>query len=112
MHRAQLPDIKDQGEGEMKFTQEYSKLENDYFHTIRKNTGAYKPNQIYSIRTPKQIFRAFCIRCDLIKKEEITKHLARVDADCSRDELIKKLEGWYGKKINDFVLIHFKRVNL
>jgi hypothetical protein len=40
-----------------------------------------------------------------MKKEDITVQTAMEDAECSREELIDKLEKWHGKKYDDFVLL-------
>ena len=96
----------------MRFTKEYSKLKEQSFHTIRKNTGFYKWGKIYQINTPEQQFKAKLWRIELIKKEDITNELAQLDADCSREELIKKFENWYGEKCDNFVLLFFSRKGL
>jgi hypothetical protein len=36
--------------------------------------------------------------------------MAQRDADCSANELIEKLEAWYGKTYNDFILITFMKI--
>ena len=42
-------------------------------------------------------------------KKDITEELAQSDADCSREELIAMLEGWYGKEFDNFVLLTFEK---
>ncbi len=94
----------------MKFTHEYSKLKNDEFTTIRKNSGYYKKGDITSIETPNSKFRAGIIDDIPIKKRDITEIIAWKDADCKRKELIKMLEKWYGKKYDDYVLLYLKKI--
>jgi hypothetical protein len=93
----------------MKFSKNWTKLEQDVFTTIRKNTNYYYPNKLIKIRTPKAEFLARIIERTFIKKEDITEDIARKDADCSREELITILEGWYGKQYNDFVFLTIRR---
>ena len=89
----------------MKFTKNYDKLDRPLFTTIRKNTGVYKLGNMYKIQTPNYDFYAKVIGLSPITKIQITPTLANVDADCSRNQLIQKLEKWYGKKFDDYVLI-------
>ena len=92
----------------MKFSSNYEKLNWVIFTTIRKNTGRYKLGKIYKIDAPsryKKVFEARVIGLLPIKKKEMTDDLARVDADATKEELIKILESWYGKAFDDYVLI-------
>lgn len=94
---------------EMRFTKNYSKLKNNRFTTIRKNTGYYKVGWIYDIMTPKSGFQAQVLSVTPIKKSDIDDELAISDADMTRNELIKMLERWYGKRYDDFVLMTLVR---
>ncbi len=89
----------------MWFSKNYLKLNQNIFTTIRKNTGYYKLGNIYKIKTPTKEFKARLIEHRKIDKNYITEQLAQNDADCSRAELIAMLEGWYGKKCDDYVLL-------
>ena len=93
----------------MRFTKEYYKLSNTVFTTIRKNTGFYKVGKVCQIRTPKQEFQATVIKITPLKKKDITPYIANRDAEVTPFELIKKLEKWYGKEYDDFVLIRLAR---
>lgn len=99
----------------MRFSKDYSKLDNDIFTTIRKNTK-HKRIMLLSagtkginIQTPTRQFRVYLIELRKLKKKQITERLARADADCSKAELISMLEKWYGKKFDDFLLLTFKK---
>ena len=94
----------------MIFSHEYTKLKKNCFHTIRMNTGRYRVGKIIKITTPSCKFSALVVGVDHIKKADIGDDLARKDADCSPDELIGMLEGWYGKRYDDYVLIHLKKI--
>ena len=93
----------------MKFSKDYSKLDRKAFTTIRKNNGFYKVGQSVQIQTPTRTFRAKTFQIDKISKEKITDVIARFDADCSKEELVKMLENWYGKNYNDFVIIGLRK---
>ena len=94
----------------MRFSREYRKLKENIFTTIRKNSkGVYDVGRFKKVVTPKQEFGAYIIGSRPLKKAEITEELAQSDADCSRVELIKKLDGWYGKDFDDFVLLTLER---
>lgn len=93
----------------MIFTKEYSKLSEPSFCTIRKNTGHYQLGRIYKIRTPEQLFRARVYASRAIKKKDITEYLARKDGSYSKKELILRLEKWYGKKYDNFILLYLAR---
>lgn len=93
----------------MKFSRDYSKLDNPTFTTIRKYPG-YMIGQIIPINTPTRKFMARVKDANWINKALITEKLARSDADCSKKELIAMLEKWYGKKFDDFVLLTLERV--
>jgi hypothetical protein len=94
----------------MKFTYHYTKLDYPIFTTIRQNKGWYKVGQQILINTPKAEFKAEIAAIRLIKKNNITFTMAQRDADCSANELIEKLEAWYGKTYNDFILITFMKI--
>ena len=94
----------------MKFTKDYKKLANDEFSTIRKNTGFYKKGKIYTVITPTQKFSAQCISTTPMMKEYITEPMARLDADCSKKDLIAMLDRWYGEEFNDYVFIVMSKV--
>ncbi len=100
----------------MKFSKDYSKLGNQIFTTIRKNT---RYNRVLGntgssilIMTPTRQFWAQIIEKNEIKKNQITEKLANSDADCSRAELITMLEKWYGKEFDDFLLFTFRKALL
>jgi len=94
----------------MKFSKQYSKLKKPIFTTIRKNTGFYIRNQVVNIETPTEKFKAKIEWIEKITKEELTNRFSKSDADCSKEELIKMLEKWYGKKYNDFIILTLKRI--
>jgi hypothetical protein len=94
----------------IRFSHEYSKLKKNCFTTIRKNTKYYQDGEIYKIVTPKQKFMARIAGRKETKKQWITEEIAWMDADCSREKLIKMLETWYGKKFNDFIFIFLRKV--
>ena len=96
----------------MRFSKDYSKLERDVFTTIRKcrKSQGYIFGNVWIIKTPTRQFKAELIGVQKISKDMITEELARHDADCSRDELIAMLEGWYGKSFDDFVLLTLERI--
>ena len=89
----------------MKFSKDYEKLGWVVFTTIRKNTENYKLGHIYTIKTPQYSFKAKVIGLLPIKKKDITENLAQVDADVTAETLKRKLENWYGKEFNDYLLI-------
>jgi hypothetical protein len=89
----------------MKFSTHYSKLDFPIFTTIRQNKGYYYPSQTITITTPNSTFSAEIASIRHIKKSDITWTMAQRDADCGREELIVKLENWYGKIFDDFILI-------
>ena len=89
----------------MKFTKNYEKLGWLIFTTIRKNTGRYLIGNVYTMNTPPGKFKAKIIGVCPIKKKEITDGLAGMDVETSKEELIRMLEGWYGKNFDDYVLI-------
>lgn len=93
----------------MKFTKNYNKLKDSSFTTIHKNTDYYKVGWIYDIMTPSSGFQARVISAIPIKKADIDNKLAMSDADMTEDELIKMLEGRYGKNFDDFVLLRLER---
>ena len=94
----------------MRFTHEYSKLGKHVFTTIRKGTSVYRKGRTYSITTPSERFYAKVIQRNHLMKADITERFAQVDADCSRDMLIKQLEKWYGKHYDDFVKLKLERI--
>lgn len=93
----------------MIFTKEYSKLSEPTFCTIRKNTGHYRFGGTYKIRTPEQVFYARVYASRAMRKEDITEYIAKKDSDCSKKELILRLEKWYGKKYNNFIFLYLAR---
>jgi hypothetical protein len=94
----------------VKFSKEYSKLSLDEFTTIRKRSRMYWPGSIVKVSTPKQIFNAEVISRTRINKCFISDELAQSDADCTREELIKKLTLWYGTGFDDFILLRLRRI--
>lgn len=93
----------------MIFSKDYSKLDQNIFTTIRKNSIIYRIGNIYKIKTPTKEFKAMVIGRWLMEKAHISEQLAYNDADCSRDELIAMLEKWYGKEFDDFVLLTLEK---
>ena len=92
----------------MKFSKNYEKLNWVIFTTIRKNTGKYKLGKTYTMNVSGSgKFKARIIGLLPIKKRDITDDLASVDAECSKEELLKMLEDWYGKDFDDYMLITF-----
>jgi len=90
----------------MKFSKNYEKLGWVTFTTIRKNTGKYKLGNTYTVDVlGSGKFKARVIGLLPIRKEEITSDLAQADAECTREELVRMLEGWYGPVFDDYVLI-------
>ncbi|HDY87413.1 MAG TPA: hypothetical protein ENH82_04765 [bacterium] len=94
----------------MRFSKEYRKLKSNEFTTIRKNTGFHSAGCSRLINTPSDRFRATVVKAIPITKDGITEKIAMNDADCSRDDLISMLEGWYGKKFDDYVLLTLRKV--
>ena len=102
----------------MIFSENYSKLELPEFTTIRKNTGFYKVGCTYWLTVSYFLgmtkmardFQATVVNAVPIKKADMTDDIARRDADCVCEELIAKLEGWYGKKYDDYVLLTLRKV--
>ena len=95
----------------MKFSKDYSKLDKLTFTTIRKYSGYYMCGMTVNIKTPTKEFKAKVIKANWMNKSMISENLAQSDADCSRVELITMLEGWYGKRFDDFVLITLERID-
>ena len=95
----------------MKFSKMYTKFKQDKFTTIRKHSNHYVVGRVIKVVTPEGMFKARVTKRDGLTKQGITDELAMSDADCSREELIEILNRWYGKKHNDYVLIHLERVN-
>lgn len=93
----------------MKFTSEYSKLKKQEFTTIRKNNGYYHIGDVFLVRTPEQRFAVQVVGIKPINKSEITDELALDDADCTVNDLRNKLETWYGKQYDDFILLRLVR---
>ena len=94
----------------IRFSKDYSKLSRGTFATIRKVSNHYAIRSIHTIKTPTRKFKAQIIAGEAILKKNITDGLARLDADCSRSELIAMLEKWYGKSFDDFVLLTLERI--
>jgi len=90
---------------EMKFSENWEKLNWVIFTTIRKNTGRYKLGNVYTMVLPNCKFKARVVGILPIKKKEITNDLAKIDADTTKEGLIHMLEKWYGKKFDDYILI-------
>lgn len=93
----------------IKFIKQWSKLENNEFTTIRKFSNYYRPGQVATVETPVKIFKAVVFFVRPIKKSDITENIARLDADCSREELLVLLERFYGNH-EEFVLLGLRRV--
>lgn len=93
----------------MKFSKDYSKLDQNIFTTIRKMSTYYRVGDSYKIKAPTKEFRAIVVGWWPMKKAHISEQLAQDDADCSKAELIAMLEKWYGKKFDDFVLLTLKK---
>lgn len=93
----------------MRFSKDYSKLNQSTFTTIRKNTIAYVVGNIYTVKTPTQEFKVEVTHKQPLRKAGITEDLAVSDADCSRRELITMLEKWHGKKFDNFALLFLRR---
>ena len=94
----------------MKFSKNYSKLDYPVFTTIRRNIGYYKEGMIISVKTLDENFGVEVLSIRRITKRNITELMAVRDADCSKVELIKMLERWYGTTYNDFILITLGRI--
>lgn len=95
----------------MRFSKDYSKLDEPNFTTIRRNTGFYNKGMKLTITTPTKKFDAKIWMVTPIRKVRMTEELARSDADCSRSELIAMLDKWYGKDYDDFVLINLMKTD-
>ena len=99
----------------MKFSKDYSKLDQRIFTTIRKNTRHNRSILLGEgtkgllMKTPTQEFRAYLIKLERLRKKNITERLARSDADCTKAELVAMLEKWYGKDFDDFLLLTFMK---
>lgn len=89
----------------MKFTKNYEKFGWVIFTSIRKNTGRYKLGNVYTMNTPDGKFKAKVIGLCPIKKKEITNDLASVDAEETKEGLIRMLNDWYGVFFDNYVLI-------
>ena len=93
----------------MRFSKNWTKLEQDVFTTIRKKTDYYYVNKLIKIRTPKGDFLAKIIDRKPMKKADITDDIAMKDADCSKEQLISILENWYGKNYDDFIFLTIRK---
>ena len=93
----------------MKFSKDYSKLDQNIFTTIRKRSTTYRVGNTYKIKTPTKEFKAMVIGRWGMMKAAISEPLAQSDADCSRVELIAMLEKWYGKKFDDFIILTLEK---
>ena len=89
----------------IRFSQQYTKLNKEIFTMIRKPGKYYQVGSQHIIKTPARDFSACIIASEHISKKDITEGLARFDADCARIGLITRLEKWYGKVYDDFVLL-------
>jgi len=89
----------------MRFSKEYKKLSWPIFTTIRKNKGYYRRENVFQVRTPKRKFPVRVLARIKIRKDDIDEHLARIDADCSREELLEMLERWYGPDFDNYLLL-------
>jgi len=93
----------------MKFSKDWPKLKNQTFTTIRKRGNRYQLGRTYTIVSPSETFRAKLVSRETLKKSEISDGLARKDANCTRIELLKILEKWYGKEFDDFEILYLRR---
>lgn len=93
----------------MIFSKDYSKIDQNVFTTIRKNSDYYYIGRNCNIKTPTKEFKAMVIGLWLMEKAHISEQLAQNDADCSRAKLIDMLEKWHGKKFDDFVLLTLEK---
>jgi len=96
----------------MKFSKRYTKLDFPVFTTIRKNIGYYRERMLVDVNTPDGKFRAEILSIRSIKKNDITELMAVRDANCSRADLIKMLERWYGTQYDNFILITLGKIYL
>ena len=96
----------------MYFDKDYEKLKKKEFITIRGNFPYYDNSDATVVQSPSRMVKF--LRCSIVKREKITKkditdELAYADSECSRDELIAKLEKWYGEAFDDFVILTLRK---
>lgn len=96
----------------MKFSKEYSKLAHPIFTTIRHNSGYYKEGQIIRIYTPDQEFMAEIVGIRHLQIKDITRTIAKQDADSTVEEIIALFKMFYKDKADDLILITLMRVIL
>jgi len=95
----------------MKFSQDWTKLSQPRFTTIRKSGGYYRVGRKYLCETPTTRFYAKVVHMRYILKQDITEDIAQADADTDKESLIKLLNRFYGKDYDGFVLMTLERVN-
>ena len=89
----------------MKFSKDYTKLDHPIFTTIRQNRGYYKNGQRIKITTPTKQFFAEIVSIRNLKLYDITENIARADADCTKESLIKLMKFYYKDYANDLIII-------
>jgi hypothetical protein len=95
----------------MKFSQDWSKLSRPRFTTIREASGYYRIGRKYLCETPTTRFYAKIIHMHHLHKLEITEEIALADGETDKEGLIKRLDRFYSKDYDEFVLITMERVD-
>jgi len=87
------------------FSHDYSKLKNDSFTTVRWTDKYYRVGRIYDIVLTnlglgyeQTLFQAKCVKIELRRINQLNEDFVRSDADCSLDEFIRMMKGWYKNK--------------
>lgn len=100
--------------GVIDFSKRYKKLDKDEFTTVRWNDSPIKIGKTYDIPIIQKTARV--IRIDLKKIKDLSDDFILVDADCSRQEFLIQMCGWYAKKKDwkidesEVLVIHLKIV--
>lgn len=86
----------------LKFSKDYSKLEDRVFTTIRRY-DRYKVGEIVSVKTPTKQFHVLILHKFKSKAKDLHKEFLCYDTDTDNlIEAINVLNSFYKKPINDF----------
>jgi len=78
------------------FKEDFPKLQETIFPTIRKASKSIKPGQGYNIKTPTRQFKAFLFSMTLVQVCEIPEAILLMDTNTSsRDEAMDTLRQFY-----------------
>jgi len=94
----------------IKFAKDFSKLNDSYFTTIRKQTINLSTGREYLLQTPTQEFSAILIRQHTYKISEISTQTLTQDTDtASREEALEVLREFYPDldETSQVKLLHF-----